>query len=179
MKTLISLLAMLMLSTGTLWAAPTEVQALLGQWAGVLPVPGGSRQVTIVVSQQADGSATARLHIDAQRLNNSLLRVRNSPSSDSIVFVADQAGFRFVAQPVADGQRLRGTWQQPGFRSVLVLDRMAGPDAAVATATFASEEVFVSSPSSPNPEVGLGGMLRRPAGNGPFPAVLLLPDAVP
>ena len=180
MKKIISLLALLMLSTGALWAAPTEVQALLGQWAGALPVPGGSRQVMIVVSQQADGSATARLRIDAQRLNNSLMRVRNSINSDSVAFVADQAGFRFVAMAVAEGQRLRGTWQQPGFRTVLVLDRVADTNAAVAPAAiFAAEEVHVSSPSSPNPEIGLGGVLRRPAGNGPFAAVLLLPDAMP
>lgn len=179
MKTLISLLALLVLSTGALWATPAEVQALVGQWAGVLPVPGGSRQVTIVVSQQADGNATARLRIDAQRLNNSVMRVYNNASSDSIAFVADQAGCRFVAQTVADGQRLRGTWQQPGFRSALVLDRVASATAAAPAATFAAEEVRVSSPSSPNPEIGLGGVLRRPAGSGPFAAVLLLPDAVP
>ena len=178
MKKIIGLLAFILSSSSALWANPLDAKQLLGQWAGVLAVPGGSRQVTILVSQQADGTPTARLHIDAQRLDNSLMRVRSG--SDSITFVADQAGCRFAALAVADGQRLRGTWQQPGFRTVLVLDRVAGTDVApAARATFALEEVHVSSPSSPNPEVGLGGILRRPAGTGPFPAVLLLPDAVP
>ena len=174
MSRIISLLATLMLSTGVLWATPADVLPLLGQWAGVLPVPGGSRQVMIVVSQQADGTPVARLRIDAQRLDNSSMRVHSS--ADSVAFVAEQAGCRFVARPVADGQRLRGTWQQPGFRSVLVLDRVPGTAPAAA---MAAEEVHVSSPSSPNPEIGLGGVLRRPAGTGPFAAVLLLPDAVP
>ncbi|MCI1188048.1 alpha/beta hydrolase [Hymenobacter sp. DH14] len=178
MNKLISLLAILLSCSSALKAAPTAAPHLLGQWAGVLPVPGGSRQVAIFVSQQADGTPTAVLRIDAHRLDNSPMRVRNT--ADSISFVADQAGCRFVALPVAEGQRLRGTWQQPGFRTVLVLDHVAGASAApVPAATFAIEEVHVSSPGSPNPEVGLGGILRRPAGGGPFAAVLLLPDAMP
>lgn len=178
MNKLISLLAILFLFNNALWAEPGSVLPLLGQWAGVLPVPGGSRQVTIFVSQQADGTPTARLRIDAQRLDNSPMQVRSG--TDSVTFVADQAGCRFVARPVADGQRLRGTWQQPGFRTVLVLDHVAGTGVEpVAAATLTIEEVHVSSPSSPNPELGLGGLLRRPLGTGPFAAVLLLPDAVP
>ena len=178
MKNFFTLLALLLSSGSSLWAENLNTTQLLGQWAGVLPVPGGSRQVTILVSQQADGTPTARLRIDAQRLNNSSMRIHSS--ADSITFVADQGGCRFAALAVADGQRLRGTWQQPGFRTVLVLDRVAGTNVLpVPAATFALEEVHVSSPSSPNPELGLGGILRRPAGTGPFPAVLLLPDAVP
>ena len=178
MKKLLSLVAFMLLPGGLMWAGTLDTAQLLGQWVGVLSVPGGSRQVTILVSQQADGTPTARLRIDAQRLDNILMRVHDG--ADSITFVADQSGCRFSALAVADGQRLRGTWQQPGFRTVLVLDRVAGPNAVpVPAATFAIEEVRVSSPSSPNPEIGLGGVLRRPVGTGPFPAVLLLPDVVP
>ena len=178
MKKIISLLTFMLLSGSTLWANTLDAAQLLGQWTGVLLVPGGSRQVTILISQQADGTPTALLRINAHRLDNSQMRVRNS--ADSISFVAEQAGCRFVALPVAEGQRLRGTWQQPGFRTVLVLDHVAGANALPApAATFVIEEVHVSSPSSPNPELGLGGILRRPIGTGPFAAVLLLPDAVP
>nr|MDQ2795113.1 hypothetical protein [Bacteroidota bacterium] len=180
MNKLIGLLAILLLFNGSLWAAPLDAPHLLGQWAGVLAVPGGSRQVNILISQQADGTPTALLRIDAQRLDNSPMQMRTS--ADSITFLAEQAGCRFVALPVAEGQRLRGIWQQPGFRTVLVLDHVAGTgsiSAPAPAATFAIEEVHVSSPSSPNPELGLGGVLRRPAGTGPFAAVLLLPDAMP
>ena len=41
---------------------------------------------------------------------------------------------------------------------------------------YKTEEVHVSSPSSPAPEIGLGGTLRTPLGAGPFPAIVLLPD---
>jgi len=178
MKNLVALLAFTLLSVSSLWAGTLTADQLLGQWVGALPVPGGSSQVTILVSPQADGTPTARLRIAAQRLDNSSMRVHSG--SDSITFVAEQAGCRFTALPVADGQRLRGTWQQPGFRTVLVLDHVAGTNSLPApAATFTIEVVHVSSPSSPNPEIGLGGILRRPAGTGPFPAVLLLPDVVP
>ena len=179
MKNFFYLLACILFGiSGSALAEALDASQLLGQWAGVLSVPGGSRQVTILISQQADGSPTAVLRIDAHRLDKSLMRVRNG--ADSITFVADQAGCRFAALAVEGGERLRGTWQQPGFRTVLVLDHVAGTAAVPApTATFATEDVFVSSPSSPTPELGLGGTLRRPAGAGPFPAVLLLPDATP
>lgn len=41
---------------------------------------------------------------------------------------------------------------------------------------YRTEEVRVSSPSSTNSEIGLGGTINLPLGEGPFPAVLLLPD---
>ena len=45
-----SLLAFLLLVNGGLWAKPANTVQLLGQWAGVLPVLGGSRQVRIHIS---------------------------------------------------------------------------------------------------------------------------------
>lgn len=50
------------------------------------------------------------------------------------------------------------------------------PAAAPKAAAYKVEEVRVSSPSSPNPELGLGGTLNIPLGTGPFPAVVLLSD---
>jgi uncharacterized protein len=164
------------LSLANIQAAPIGTSQMLGQWAGSLPVPGGSRQVYISVSARADGTPTAVLSMDAGRLHNSPMRVVNT--GDSVVFYADKLGCRFAGQPVADGQRLRGQWQQPGFRALLVLDRVVtdkAPEASEAPA-YKTEEVHVSSPSSPSPEIGLGGTLRLPVGTGPFPAVVLLPD---
>lgn len=47
---------------------------------------------------------------------------------------------------------------------------------ATAGGAYRTEEVRVSSPSSLNSEIGLGGTINLPLGAGPFPAVLLLPD---
>jgi hypothetical protein len=63
---------------------------LAGQWAGLLLVPGSSRQVSITVSQSADGATSAVLHMDAAPLNNSAMRVVSTP--DSLVFYADKVG---------------------------------------------------------------------------------------
>ena len=182
----LSLIATVLLLINSLLttAAPKEVldkEQLLGQWTGVLPVPGGSRTVTITVSLLPDGSTAAVLYMNAARTNNSAMRIGSS--ADSVVFYADKVGCRFAGQPVANGQRLRGLWQQPGFRAVLVLDRVAptGNEAGAAlagrpAATYRTEDVRVSSASSTNSEIGLGGTLNLPAGNGPFPAVVLLSD---
>ncbi|MGY3088232.1 dienelactone hydrolase [Hymenobacter sp. UYAg731] len=172
----ISLIIATALSIATIQAAPIGKGQMLGQWSGALPVPGGSRQISISVSAQADGTPTAVLHLDAGRLHSSPMRVVNT--TDSVVFFADKLGCRFAGQPVADGQRLRGQWQQPGFRAMLVLDRVATNQAAATSEApaYKTEEVHVSSPSSPSPEIGLGGTLRLPAGTGPFPAVVLIAD---
>lgn len=182
---LLLIATVLLLINGALaTAAPREVldkDQLLGQWTGMLPVPGGSRSVSITVSRLPDGGTAAVLHMATARINNSAMRIGSS--ADSVVFYADKAGCRFAGQPVAEGQRLRGMWQQPGFRTVLVLDRVVptGNEAGAAlagspTATYRTEDVRVSSASSTNSEIGLGGTLTLPAGNGPFPAVVLLSD---
>ena len=177
----------LLLASGLVAAAsPRTVfdkEQLLGSWAGVLPVPAGNHPVTITVSLLPDGGTAAMLHPSAATgLSNSPMRVGSS--ADSVVFYADENGYRFAGQPVANGRQLRGTWQQPGFRTVLVLERIApaGEAANVLTAAagpaaaYRTEDVRVSSPGSTNSEIGLGGTLSRPAGPGPFAAVVLLPD---
>ena len=183
MKTLRLLLIIIQLICGlSQWntnaqAKPMDNSLLAGRWTGTLSMPGGNHQISITVSQQAGETTTAVLTINASHLKNSPMRVMSNV--DSVVFYADQTGYRFAGQSMADGQRLRGQWQQPGFRTMLVLDRMpvtAALAASDADATYRREEVRVPSPSSPNSEVGLGGTLSMPLGTGPFPAVVLLSD---
>lgn len=81
-------------------------------------MPGGNHQISITVSQQAGETTTAVLTINASHLENNPMRVMSHV--DSAVFYADQMGYRFADQSTADGQRLRGQWQHPGFRTVLV-----------------------------------------------------------
>ncbi|MFD2719012.1 dienelactone hydrolase family protein [Hymenobacter monticola] len=150
--------------------------SLAGQWTGQLETPGGIQRVSITIAEQRDGNTLALLNVAAAP-QNTPLRVVNSP--DSVAFYADKAGYRFMAQAVGAGKRLRGQWQQPGFRTTLVLDRLpAAPTLAASglkgkTLAYKTEEVRVSSPSA---ELGLGGSLSMPLGTGPFPAVVLLAD---
>ncbi|MBF9142717.1 alpha/beta fold hydrolase [Hymenobacter properus] len=143
-------------------------------------MPGGSQQVAITIAEQRDGSTVALLEVAAAALQNTPLRVVNTP--DSVAFYADKVGYRFVAQSVGEGKRLRGQWQQPGFRTTLVLERLpvggALPSSVLKGKTLAyqTEDVRVSTPGSSNPELGLGGTLSMPLGAGPFPGVVLLAD---
>ncbi|MDO7849116.1 alpha/beta hydrolase [Hymenobacter sp. M29] len=161
-------------------AGAIDKPLLAGQWTGQLTVPGGSRQVSITIAERPDGTTVALLDMAAAKLKNSPMRVVSSP--DSVAFYADKAGCRFVGLPVAEGKRLRGQWQQPGFRATLVLDRTPTGTAPASSAlkgksmAYKTEEVRVSSLSSPNPELGLGGSLSMPLGAGPFPGVVLLAD---
>ena len=154
-------------------ATTLDVTQLAGQWAGALPIPGGSRQLSITVTATPDGIMSAVLRVSAPNLNNSPMRVLQV--ADSVVFFADKVGCRFAGLPTDGGQRLRGQWQQPGYRTTLVLERMTTPTGMAAGLII--EEVRISSSSSQNSEIGLGGTLTWPAGAGPFPAVVLLADA--
>ena len=153
-------------------------ELLVGKWSGALPVPGGSRQISITVSQLPDGEMAAMLQIAGSQATNSPMRMVSTP--DSVVFYADNVGCRFASQPTTDGLQLRGQWQQPGLRAMLVLARLVPTEAAAPAkdmaATYKTEEVRVASTSSPSSEIGLGGLLNMPTGAGPFPAVVLLSD---
>lgn len=65
------------------------------------------------------------------------------------------------------------TSQGPGIQLIAPNTLVLAPTEAA----YKTEEVRVSSASSPNAEIGLGGTLNIPLGTGPFPAVVLLSDA--
>ena len=166
-----------------------EQARLTGTWSGPLSLPGGRQAVSITINQFADGTTAAVLHAAEPQLDNIAMRVVRS--ADSVVFYADNAGYRFVAQPMADGKRLRGQWQQPGFRTPLVLARVrATEERAAAPASpkgrkaagprgvsvYMTEDVQIPNSNRAGGAGGLGGSLRMPVGQGPFPAVVLLSD---
>ena len=172
------LLANALLLAGSATVPPNAAQAaalgspqLEGQWLGELPVPGGSKQLSITVRTAANGETTAELRVATTRLTGPM---RVQQQADSVFFYADNVGCRFAGSYSETNQQLRGSWHQPGYHATLVLARKAP---AAAAAAFRTEEVHVSSPSSPNSEIGLGGSITWPAGVGPFPAVALLADA--
>ncbi|WP_158010130.1 alpha/beta hydrolase family protein [Hymenobacter glacialis] len=175
--------------TGAAKASTIEQARLTGTWTGPLTLPGGRQAVSITINQYANGTTAAVLHAAEPQLDNIALRVVRS--ADSVVFYADNAGYRFVAQPLADGKRLRGQWQQPGFRTTLVLARVQASEERAAspaspksrkaaeargTSVYMTEDVQVTSTNSLPVAAGLGGSLRMPMGQGPFPAVMLLSD---
>ncbi|UOG73745.1 alpha/beta fold hydrolase [Hymenobacter tibetensis] len=166
-------------------AIRTEVQAqapaakrysLEGQWRGALTVPGGSLPMMITVTELADGNRFAVLDVPMQRVNREPMTV--TPRGDTLTFEAEQAGCRFVGRRSPDGQQLLGVWQQTGYATPLTL-LFVPPATTAAPKTFKFPPPYrveeVSVPNA-NDHLRLGGTLTIPAGEGPFPAVVLLSD---
>lgn len=150
--------------------------SLEGQWKGALAVPGGSLPLAITVTELADGNRFAVLDVPMQRVNREPMTV--TPRGDTLLFEAEQAGCRFVGRRSADGLQLLGVWQQPGYSTPLTL-LFVPPSVPLATKAFKFpppyrvEEVLVPNATD---HLQLAGTLTIPAGEGPFPAVVLLSD---
>ncbi|UOQ65148.1 alpha/beta hydrolase family protein [Hymenobacter volaticus] len=157
--------------------APTAKRySLEGQWKGALTVPGGSLPMMITVTELADGNRFAVLDVPMQRVNREPMTV--TPRGDTLTFEAEQAGCRFVGRRSADGQQLLGVWQQTGYSAPLTL-------LFIPPATTAAPKIFKFPPPYRVEEVkvpntidhlSLAGTLTIPAGEGPFPAVVVLSD---
>jgi dienelactone hydrolase len=80
----------------------------------------------------------------------------------------------------AEGKELTGTWHQPGYQVALTLGYTTAPintaKSARLTPPSREEDIAVSNPDA---NLTLGGMLTIPAGEGPFPAVVLVSDMGP
>ena len=156
-------------------ATAVKPYSLEGQWKGALTVPGGSLPMMVTVTELANGNRFAVLDVPMQRVNREPMAVITH--SDTLTLEAKQAGCRFVGQRSVDGQQLLGLWQQPGYSTPLTL--LFVPPAAAAPKTFKFpppyrvEETTVPTTSD---KLGLGGTLTIPAGEGPFPAVIVLSD---
>ncbi|HEX8424766.1 alpha/beta hydrolase family protein [Hymenobacter sp.] len=157
--------------------APTAKRySLEGQWKGALTVPGGSLPMMITVTELADGNRFAVLDVPMQRVNREPMTV--TPRGDTLMFEAEQAGCRFVGRRSVDGQQLQGIWQQTGYSAPLTL-LFVPPATTAAPKTFKFPPPYrVEEVNVPNAvdHLRLVGTLTIPAGEGPFPAVVLLSD---
>lgn len=124
------------------------------------------------------GSFFATLDVPQQKISRMAVSVE--VRGDTIVFVAPEAGSQFMGLVSADGKALTGTWQQPGYQVALTLGytsaQISTAKSARLTPPYREEETTVSNTAA---NLTLGGMLTIPAGEGPFPAVVLISDMGP
>lgn len=155
--------------------ARAAVPALDGLWKGPLPVPGGQLEVVFRVVALTGGSFFATLDVPQQKISRMAVSVE--VRGDTIVFMAPEAGSQFMGLVSADGKALTGTWQQPGYQVALTLGYTSAPistaKSARLTPPYREEEIAVTNTDA---NLTLGGMLTVPAGEGPFPAVVLISD---
>nr|GFC84485.1 hypothetical protein [Tanacetum cinerariifolium] len=92
---------------------------------------------------------------------------------DNLTLRIEQAGSSFEGKVLDGGNKLSGTWQQPGLKTDLLLERSAAPAAALAakklrlTPPYRESEVTFLNPAG---KFRLSGTLTIPSGEGPFAA---------
>ena len=166
--------------TSTSQNAPTEAPHLNGQWQGPLKVPGGSLTLSITIVPLSNGTYYGALDVPQQRISRMPIEV--TVKDNTITLGIEQAGSRFTGKVLAGGARLEGTWQQPGMTTPLVFEKNTAP-----AATQAARKMRLTPPYresdvaffNPDGKFRLAGTLTIPAGEGPFPAIVLLSDSGP
>ncbi|QIX61691.1 alpha/beta fold hydrolase [Hymenobacter lutimineralis] len=146
---------------------------LEGQWQGPLPVPGGKLEVRIAITELANNAYFASLDVPQQRLNRVPMEVL--VKGDTVTFTSAEVGCRFVSRRLPDGPQLTGQWEQPGYKTALTLRYSPLPPPPKNfkfQPPYRIEEVTISVSDGTQ----LSGTLTTPAGEGPFPAVVLLSD---
>jgi pimeloyl-ACP methyl ester carboxylesterase len=161
-------------------AGPGEPPRLNGQWQGPLQVPGGTLTLMVTIVPLSNGTYYAALDVPQQRISR--MPVEVELKDDNLVLRIEQAGSHFEGKVLAGGDKLVGTWQQPGLKTELTLARGTAPAAAQAakklrlTPPYRESEVTFYNPVS---KIKLSGTLTIPSGEGPFAAVALVSDSGP
>jgi pimeloyl-ACP methyl ester carboxylesterase len=175
-----SLIGFSQLAARPLVAGPGEPTRLNGQWQGPLKVPGGTLTLMITIVPLSNGTYYAALDVPQQRISR--MPVEVVLKDDNLVLSIEQAGSHFEGKVLAGGNKFVGTWQQPGLKTDLTLERGTAPVAAQAAKKLRltppyreSEVTFYNSVA----KVKLSGTLTIPSGEGPFAAVALVSDSGP
>ncbi|UYZ63843.1 alpha/beta hydrolase family protein [Hymenobacter weizhouensis] len=182
MKKLPLLLALLLLFITARGQAP---HSPAGLWQGALNLPTTQLRVQFRLTAREGGSLTGTISVPQQNLQDmpfSGVVVR----ADSVLATLEKLQARFRGRLSASGQELTGVWQQSGAQLPLALTRTS--EAAVAAAAprrpqlpvgpfpYRSEDVTFANPTA---NLSLAGTLTLPAGQGPFPAVVLVSGSGP
>ena len=166
--TRVILVTLLLLTTGTALADPP-----VGHWEGAIELPNAVLTVKIDLAQGADGAWSGTIDIPQQgAVGLALTGIR--AAADSVTFaIADIPGApTFAGAMGKDG--IRGTFSQGGTAFPFHLGREIAPPPARPQEPkppfpYLAEEVGFASG-----DVHLAGTLTIPAGDGPFPAAVLL-----
>ncbi|MBD2724491.1 alpha/beta hydrolase family protein [Hymenobacter armeniacus] len=175
------LLAAIFLVTSTLSASaatpPAAAAPLNGQWKGPLKLLGGQITVVITIVPLTNGTYYGALDAPQQRISR--MPVEVDLKGTDLTLRIEQAGSSFVGKVLEGGAKLSGTWTQPGVKSAMVLTRSlagAAPTKLRIAPPYRESQVSFQNPGT---RQKLGGTLTVPAGEGPFPAVVLLSDSGP
>lgn len=158
-------------------AADPGPEAVRGLWAGRLEYPGLAVRVAVRVEAAPGGGLAAALLLPDQG-------DRETPFDEAaweggrLRLALREAHLVFEGRLAADGDSLAGRWDQPPFSQDVTLRRVAAIAAPPRPQTprppfpYRAEDVAYGNPAAGG---RLAGTLTLPAGDGPFPAAVLVP----
>jgi pimeloyl-ACP methyl ester carboxylesterase len=171
----LALSALIALAAGCASDAPPD--AVRGLWEGRLEYPGLTVRVALRIAAAPDGGLTAVLLLPDQG-------DRETPFDEAawedgrLRLALREAHLVFSGRLAKDGEALAGRWEQPPLSQDVTLRRVAAiaapsrPQTPLPPFPYRTEDVeYVNEEAG----VRLAGTLTLPAGEGPFPAALLVP----
>jgi pimeloyl-ACP methyl ester carboxylesterase len=152
--------------------------SLEGVWQGGFSVPGSGGELTFSLVALSEGNYFGTLSLPQQKLRRVPVQVRPLVGTDSVCLQVPSAQGWLRARRSVSGGELRGQWYQRGQARPVVLCYQELPATlrpqSRAALPYQEEEVTVPNALA---HLSLAGTLSRPAGPGPFPAVVLVSDA--
>ena len=154
--------------------------ALPGIWLGALQVGAMTLRLQFHVRDEAGELLVTMDSLDQGA--KGIAALAELGSDRAVVFRVPSVGGQFAGTLDASGDTLHGAWGQSGQSFPLVLARSDGavapPRPQEPRPPFPYREIEVTLPGGA-PEVQLAGTLTLPAGDGPFPAVVLVSGSGP
>ena len=157
-----------------------NAQEILGQWNGVLKLPGSELHVVFNVAKNDQGGFTSTLDSPDQGVNG--IPVTKTSFVDNVVtFEITAMSVKYTG--TMEGQEIFGTFSQGGHEFSLNLDRkkvktadLNRPQEPKAPFPYKIEEVKFTNTKE---NVTLAGTLTIPEGKGKFPVVVLISGSGP
>ena len=164
-----------------LTASIAFAQSPAGLWLGTLEAGPTKLRLALHVEAAANGGFNAKVDsLDQGAMGIPVTSVKRNDRS--LTFSLNGIKASYTAEIGSDGSQMTGTWEQGGVSMPLTLKRtdqipeILRPQEPHKPYPYKEEDV-----KYPNPSAGiqLAGTLTTPAGNAPFPAVLLITGSGP
>lgn len=162
------------------FALHLNAQEIVGQWNGILQLPGASLHVVFHVSKDVQGKFTSTMDSPDQGVNG--IPVTTTTFADNAI-TFEITPMKVLYKGTLEGQEIFGTFSQSGHEFSLNLDRKKSetvvlnrPQEPKAPFPYNSEEVKFTNTKD---KVTLAGTLTIPQGKGKFPVVVLISGSGP
>lgn len=157
-----------------------EVPNLVGDWLGVIEMPGVRLRLALAVTTGPNGLKAKLTSVDQGNTALPVDTVSVEGNKVQLQLVALQASYQGEFDD--DGEEIVGTWTQRGHPIALNLQRVASapvhrrPQEPKPPFPYDEREVSYRNEGA---GITLAGTLTTPKGEGPFPAVLLITGSGP